>query len=108
LRRLVGVLAALLAVAGAVLAASHGGEEQASEPRSVDGVITQVASSWFGLQPASGGAIQRVAVRPADAPEIDLPHLLQHMHDRVPVRVFVQDERGTAYATEVVDMPPDG
>jgi hypothetical protein len=105
--RMGAILVGLLVVTGAILVATSGtGGGKATTARgTVDGTLLS-ASQEQGIvvQPADGGPVQRFSVRPIDVRRLDFFHLQDHASQKLPSRVFYEQEGGTRYAVRVDDL----
>ena len=110
LLRLIGLLVALLVVAGAIMLATQGGSDASDggrdgEAEQVDGVVTQVSSERLVLQPTTGGAPMTFSIRAVDLPKFDVFHLEQHAADGLPTRVTYIEDGEQRYALRADDAP---
>jgi hypothetical protein len=103
LLRMLGLIAALLAIVAVVLVASGGGSERSTGQ--VRGVLTEVSESRLVLQPAAGGEPQEFAIRPEDRRRLDLFHLEQHAADALPSIVHYEQVGDARFAVRVDDAP---
>jgi hypothetical protein len=105
--RMGAILVGLLVVTGAVLLAtgSGGGGSPSVQRGTVDGTLLS-ASQEQGIvvQPSGGGPVQRFAVRPIDVRRLDFFHLQDHASQKLPSRVFYEQEGGQRYAVRVDDL----
>ena len=106
--RMAAILVGLLVVTGAILLAtgSSGGGESSSVARgTVDGTLLSASQDQgIVVQSSDGGPVQRFAVRPIDVRRLDFFHLQDHASQKLPSRVFYEQEGGTRYAVRVDDL----
>ncbi|HEX2086290.1 MAG TPA: hypothetical protein VHF89_11455, partial [Solirubrobacteraceae bacterium] len=98
LLRLVGLIAALLAIVAVVLLASGGGGAERPSSGQVTGILTSVTPERLVLRPSDGGEAQTFAIRPQDRQNLDLIHLQQHAADALPSIVHYEREGDERFA----------
>lgn len=103
LLRIVGLIAALLAVVGVVLLASGGDGGGKRSTGQMHGVLTEVGETRLVLQPSTGGDAEEFTVRPQDRRNLDLFHLEQHAADALPSIVHYEQEGDERFAVRVDD-----
>ncbi|HEX8123445.1 MAG TPA: hypothetical protein VF549_19495 [Solirubrobacteraceae bacterium] len=105
LLRLVGLIAALLAIVAVVLLAGGGGGGTERSTGQEQGVLTQVTETTLVLEPTGGGEPVTFTIRPQDRQRLDLFHLQTHAADALPSIVFYEQVGRQRYATRVDDAP---
>ena len=103
--RMGAILLGLLVVTGALLLVTSGGGGASTVKRgTVDGTLLSASEQGIVVQPADGGPVQSFAVRPIDVRRLDFFHLQTHASQKLPSRVFYEQEGGTRYAVRVDDL----
>jgi hypothetical protein len=105
LLRVVGLIAALLAIVGVVLLAGGGGGASERSTGQEEGILVQVTDTTLVLQPPGEGQPVTFAIRPEDRQRLDLFHLQTHAADQLPSIVYYEQEGRQRYATRVDDAP---
>ncbi|CAA9531886.1 MAG: hypothetical protein AVDCRST_MAG85-3754 [uncultured Solirubrobacteraceae bacterium] len=111
LLRLVGFLAALLVVTGAIVLATSGGSKGDDGPRAaggaqtLDGIVMEVDAVKLVLRPATGGENVTFEIRAVDQPNFDVFHLQQHAADGLNTRVTYLQDGTRRYALRADDAP---
>ena len=103
LLRIVGLIAALLAVVGVVLVASGGGGATERSTGQARGILTVVTDTKLTLQPEGGGTPEEFVIRPQDRQRLDLFHLQTHAADALPSIVHYEQVGDEKFATRVDD-----
>jgi hypothetical protein len=104
LLRIVGLIAALLAIVGVVLLLGGNSASERSTGQE-QGVLTEVTETRLVLQPPAGGKPVAFTVRPQDREQLDLFHLETHASDQLPSIVFYEQIGDERFATRVDDAP---